>query len=111
MVLKLRCYLSVSEGEITYWWCSSSSSSSIPLFFLPQETGTGDSWKAGTHFTTEVSDKMAVLVMTAVLVLVVMLVVVLVDVLVDKLMVVKVLVVVVAMKLVFPKLLARNRPF
>jgi len=76
------------------WWCSSESSS-IPLFFLPHETGTGDSCKDGTHRTTEVSDRVAVLMIKAVLVLVVEETVVLVDVLVDKLMDVAVLVVVV----------------
>ena len=88
--------MSVSEGEIAKWRCSSGSSlSSIPLFFLPQETGTAESWRDGTHFTTDVRDNVAVAVITAVLVLVVELVDIDVDVLVDKLIVVVVLVVVV----------------
>ena len=90
-------YLNVSEGEIAKWRCSSESSiSSIPLFFLPQEIApAAESWKAGTHLTTDVRDNVAVLGIITVLVLVVKLVVIDVDVLVDKLIVVVVLVVVV----------------
>jgi hypothetical protein len=78
--------LSVSEGEITNWRCSSEiPSSSISLFFRPQEAGTGETWKDGTHLTTEMRDNVAVLVMTAVLVLVVKLIEVMTAVLVDTL--------------------------
>jgi hypothetical protein len=67
------------------WW-NSSESSSIPLFFRPQETGIAETCKDGTHLTTDVRDKVAVLTIVAVLVLVVVAVTVtLVDVLVDKL--------------------------
>lgn len=86
-------YFSVADGLIANW--GSFSKSSVDLFFRPQGPAPAATWNCGTHFTTDVRDKVAVVVITAVLVLVVDVVDVLMTVLVDKVTTVLVLVVVV----------------